>query len=164
MRTAALLLILLPLIVSCASVKRASTIIDPKSVNKKKLQSLPTVTTPVNGFRVSIAKSLSKKEEQIVKQVDDKFLDFSECKGITDKGQRARIFLISVVEGTFECEFHGGRCNGEYDPANKLIIVNYKAFNRDGVMPLLKHEWAHAYGFLKPDDSNLDELKPCTKY
>jgi hypothetical protein len=139
-------------------------VISPYKLNKENLKSLPEVTTPVYTFRVSVVSSLSSKKSRIIKGIDNKFSEFSRCMNITDDGAISRQYLISVVDGTFECKYHGRRCNGEYDSQNKLIIVTYKAFNREGMLPLLKHEWAHAYGFLKPDDSNLEEVRKCTKY
>lgn len=155
---------LLPVIVSCANIGRVSTVIDPKEVQKEDLKGRPSAATPVYGFKVTTVKSLSDKRGRILAEVDEQFKDFSGCMGVEDNGAKARPYLISVVNGTFECKYHGGRCNGEYDSKNKLIIVNYRAFNRKGVLPLLRHEWAHAYGFLKPDDSNLNEVKKCTNY
>ena len=163
-KTVMMLLIFLPIITSCANVGRVSSVIDPKDVEKEDLKKLASVNTPLHEFRVTIVKSLSDKSGKIVKGVDSQFIEFSRCMNIKDKGAKARTNLISVVNGTFECKYHGGRCNGEYDSRNELIIVTYKAFNREGTLPLLKHEWAHAYGFLKPDDSNLNELERCTKY
>jgi hypothetical protein len=139
-------------------------VIDPKDVEKEDLKKLTSVNTPLHKLRVTTVKSLSDKNGKIVKEVDSQFIEFSRCMNIKDEGAKARTNLISVVNGTFECKYHGGRCNGEYDSRNELIIVTYKAFNREGTLPLLKHEWAHAYGFLESDDSNLDELKRCTKY
>ena len=68
------------------------------------------------------------------------------------------------MDGTFECRYHGGKCNGEFDPDAGLIIVSYKAFNRKGTLPLLKHEWAHAYGIMEPDHGNLKKVQMCTRY
>jgi hypothetical protein len=165
MKKAAMILFLLfPIIISCANVGRVSTVIDPKRVEKEDLKSLPHVTTPVYKFKVSTVKALSDKRKKIVDEVDEQFAEFSRCMNVTDNGARARQYLISVVNGTFQCKYHVGRCNGEHDSKNKLIIVTYKAFNREGILPLLKHEWAHAYGFLESDDSNLDEVIHCTKY
>jgi hypothetical protein len=156
--------ILLPIIISCANVGRVSTVIDPKEVQKEDLKSLPSETTPVYKLKITVVKGLSDKRGKIMAEVDEQFKEFSRCMGIKDRGEKARRYLISVVNGTFECKYHGGRCNGEYDSRNELVIVNYKAFNREGILPLLKHEWAHAYGFLESDDSNLNEVKKCTKY
>lgn len=161
---AVVVLLLFPIITSCANVGRVSSVIDPKDVEKEDLKKLTSVNTPLHKLRVTTVKSLSDKRGKITKEVDSQFTEFSRCMNIKDKGAKARTNLISVVNGTFECKYHGGRCNGEYDSRNELIIVTYKAFNREGTLPLLKHEWAHAYGFLEPDDSNLNELKRCTKY
>lgn len=157
-------LLFLPIITSCANVGRVSTVIDPKRVEKEDLKSIPHLTTPTYKFKVSSVKSLSEKTGKIISEVDEQFTEFSRCMDIRDKGAKARSNIISVVNSTFECKYHGGRCNGEYDSRNELIIVTYRAFNREGTLPLLKHEWAHAYGFLKSDDSNLDKFKRCTKY
>ncbi len=159
-----LILVIIPALISCANVRGASTIISPRKVDKGNLKSLEESITSACGFRVSVSPPLSDKKEKIKNNVDTQFREFSECMGITDNGARVRPYLISVVDGTFECKYHGGRCNGEYDADDNLLIVTYRAFNRKGILPLLKHEWSHVYGFLKSDDSNLDEIKRCTRY
>ncbi len=165
MKTAMLLFLLVfPIMTSCANIGKVSTVIDPKKVKKEDLRNLPQETTSVYKLKVTTVKSLSDKRGKIADEVDEQFTEFSRCMSIRDNGAKARTHLISVLNGTFECKYHGGRCNGEYDSRNALIIVTYKAFNREGILPLLKHEWAHAYGFLEPDDSNLDKFKRCTKY
>lgn len=159
-----LILLIIPALISCANLRGASTIISPRKVDKGSLKSLEESITPACGFRVSVSPPLLDKKEKIKSNVDTQFREFSECMGITDNGTRVRPYLISVVDGTFECKYHGGRCNGEYDADNNLLIVTYRAYNRKGILPLLKHEWSHVYGFLKSDDSNLNEIRRCTRY
>jgi hypothetical protein len=159
-----LILLIIPALSSCANVRGVSTVISPRKVDKEGLKNLQGVITPIYALRVSISSPLLDKKEKIINDVDNQFREFSRCMNITDNGAKARPYLISVVDGTFNCKYHGGRCNGEYDTSNNLVIVTYKAFNRDGILPLLKHEWAHAYGFLKNDHSNLDEIRQCTRY
>ena len=158
------ILLIIPALLSCANVRGASTVFSPRKVDKGDLKSLEESITPAYSFRVSISPQLSDKKEKIIRNVDAQFREFSGCMGITDNGAGVRPYLILIVDGTFECEYHGGRCNGEYDTDNNLVIVTYRAFNREGILPLLKHEWSHAYGFLKSDDSNLDNIRPCTRY
>ncbi|MER3446709.1 MAG: hypothetical protein C4291_07640 [Candidatus Dadabacteria bacterium] len=158
------ILLIIPALISCANVLGVSTVISPRRVDKGDLKGFEESITPAYGFRVGISPQLSDKREKIISNVDTQFREFSGCMGITDNGVKVKPYLISVIDGTFECRYHGGRCNGEYDAENKLIIVTYRAFNREGILPLLKHEWSHAYGFLKSDDSNLDEIKQCTRY
>lgn len=157
-------LIFLPFMYSCANTGRITEVINPKDINKEKLEDLPHTYTPKYKFRVATISKFKSKMKEFVNDIDKKFEEYSKCEKIKDKGFRARKYKITVVDGTFECEFHKGRCNGEIDPDNKLIIVSYKAFNREGKLPLLKHEWAHAYGILQNDHSNLDKVKKCTKY
>jgi hypothetical protein len=159
-----MILLIFPGLISCVNVGYVSTVISPLKVDERDLQSLKESITPEYRFRVSVNPQLSDKKEKIISHVDTQFREFSRCMRITDTGARARAYLISVVDGTFECKYHGGRCNGEYDADNNLVIVTYRAFDRKGVLPLLKHEWSHVYGFLKSDDSNLDEIKQCTRY
>gem|GEM_PF-1477667 len=159
-----LILLIIPALISCANVRGASTVISPRKIDREGLKSLKESITPAYGFRVSVVPPLSDEKGKIITNVDTQFREFSKCMGITDNGARVRPYLISVVGGTFECKYHGGRCNGEYDADNNLIIVTYRSFNREGILPLLKHEWSHAYGFLKSDDSNLDEIRRCTRY
>jgi hypothetical protein len=159
-----LILLIIPALISCANVQGASTVFSPRKIDKKDLKSLEESITPGYNFRLSISHQLSDKKDKIIRNVDAQFKEFSRCMGIADNGVKVRPYLILVVDGTFECEYHGGRCNGEYDTNNHLVIVTYRAFNREGILPLLKHEWSHAYGFLKSDDSNLDNIRRCTRY
>ena len=163
-RLLVLLMFFMPFIYSCANTGKITQVINPKSVNKDKLEQLPHVYTPKHKFKVSTVSKFKSKLKKIVEDVDKKFDSFSKCENIKDKGLKAKKYKIAVVDGTFECEFHKGRCNGEIDSDSKLIIVSYESFNREGILPLLKHEWAHAYKILKSDHSNLDEVKKCTKY
>ena len=158
------LLFSLPVFTSCANVLGVSTVISPSNIDKEGLKNLPEIITPGYALRVGVIPSLSDKKAKIVKGVDNRFSEFSRCMDITDNGELARLYLISVVDGTFKCKYHLGRCNGESDRDNHSIIVTYKAFNREGILPLLKHEWAHLYGFLKKDDSNLENVRRCTEY
>jgi len=163
-KVALVFFLIFSMIISCSDAERISRVINPQDVDKEDLKSLPHRTTRVNKFEVSIVKGLSHKRKKIIGEVDSQFSEFSRCMNIKDNGTRVRPYLISVVEGTFECRYNGGRCNGEYDSGNNLIIVSYEAFGREGILPLLKHEWAHAYRFLEAGDSNLDEVIQCTKY
>ncbi|NIP29145.1 MAG: hypothetical protein GTO02_01205 [Candidatus Dadabacteria bacterium] len=156
--------ILIPLISSCANTRRITEVINPKDIDKGKLEDTPYTYTPIYKLKVGSIKKLRSKMGDIVEIVDKKFGDYSKCADIKDKGFVARKYKIVVVDGTFECEFHDGRCNGEIDSDSKLIIVSYKAFNREGKLPLLKHEWAHAYNILRSNHSNLKKVKKCTKY
>lgn len=152
------------MLTSCANMGRITEIMDPEEVNRENLKSLPSETTPEYGLRVGITRKVPGDERTILGNVDRQFTEFSDCYDIKDGGKRAREYLIAVVNGTFECEYHKGKCNGEYDPASSLIIVSYKAFNRKGILPLLKHEWAHIYGILRADHENLKSVQKCTKY
>ena len=149
---------------SCANVGRFAQVMNPEEVSKDELRKLPYETTPEYRLNVSIVKNVPGEKEEILENVDRQFAEFSECFNIADRGEKARRYTVAVVNGTFECEYHHGRCNGEYDSDYGLIIVSYKAFNRKGILPTLKHEWAHAYGILRNDHKNLKEVKECTKY
>ena len=150
--------------VSCANLGRMNQVINPEQVNKRDLSRYDYEVTPEYDFRVTTVKELSGKQGKIITNVDKQFTEFSKCFGINDNGAVARKYLIAVVNGTFECGYHHGKCNGEFDPDNNLIIVAFKAFSREGILPVLKHEWAHAYRFLDSEDNNLKSVKQCTKY
>ena len=158
------LLLLLFTVTACANMGRFSRVMHPEELSKDDLKKMPYETTPKYGFKVSVGRNLPGQEDLILRNVDEQFSEFSACFDIRDRGKEAREYLIAVVNGTFECEYHNGRCNGEYDPEYPLLIVTYKAFNRRGIMPLLKHEWAHIYGILRNDHRNLKEVQECTKY
>lgn len=149
---------------SCANVGRFGEIMNPEDLSKDELSKLPTENTPEYGFRVGLEIKVPGHEDEILENVDHQFTEFSECFNITDRGEEARRYTIAVVNGTFRCEYHHGRCNGEYDSDYGLIIVSYKAFNRRGILPVLKHEWAHVYGILRDDHKNLKEVRECTGY
>jgi hypothetical protein len=161
--TVALILLMLT-IASCANVGRFGQIMNPEMLDKDELKKLPTETTPEYGFRVGMEINVPGHEDEILENVDHQFTEFSECFNITDRGEEARRYTIAVVNGTFRCEYHHWRCNGEYDSDYGLIIVSYKAFNRRGMLPVLKHEWAHVYGILRDDHKNLKEVRECTGY
>jgi hypothetical protein len=162
----ALALILSLAAASCANMGRFTDIMNPEELSKEELQKLPYETTPGYRFMVAVEPGSAPGGEEfsLLEDIDVRFTEFSECFGITDGGKEVSGYLIAVVHGTFSCVYHRGRCNGEYDPDYSLIIVSYKAFNRKGVLPLLEHEWAHAYGILSSDHENLDEVKECTRY
>lgn len=165
MRTGIPALILLLLVVaSCANIGRFGQVMSPEELSKDELKKLPTETTPEYGFRVGMEINVPDRKDEILRNVDNQFTEFSDCFRITDGGEEARRYMIAVVNGTFRCEYHHGRCNGEYDSEYGLIIVSYKAFNRKGMLPVLKHEWAHVYGILRDDHKNLKEVRECTGY
>lgn len=149
---------------SCANMGRITQIMKPEELSKESLKNMPYESTPAYGFRVGITPSVPAESEVILDNVDRQFSEFSACFGITDGGKLAGEYPVAVVNGTFACEHHGGRCNGQYDPGISLVIVSYKAFKRKGILPLLKHEWAHAYGILNNDHSNLKTVQECTRY
>ena len=159
----ALALVLSLTAASCANMGRFTDIME---LSKEELRKLPYETTPGYRFMVAAAPNAAPGEEELslLEDIDVRFTEFSECFGITDGGKEVSGYLIAIVHGTFTCIYHRGRCNGEYDPDYSLIIVSYKAFNRKGVLPLLEHEWAHAYGILSSDHENLEEVKECTRY
>ena len=138
--------------------------INPEQVSKDDLKDIPYELTPEHALKVSVSGNVPSNKEDVLINVDMQFTDFSRCYGLKDSGREARKYLIAVVDGTFECKYHGGKCNGEFDPHADLIIVSFKAFNRKGELPLLKHEWAHAYGILAQDHRNLKSVKKCTRY
>ncbi len=165
MRIEFLVFVCLALItVSCANMGRITQIMNPEELSKDNLKNLPYETTPEYGFKVGIARNVPSDRTTILENIDEQFTEFSGCFDIRDGGQKAGEYLIAVVNGTFKCEYHRGKCNGEYDPENSLVIVSYKAFNRKGILPVLKHEWAHAYGILESDHENLKTVQECTRY
>ena len=150
---------------SCANVGRFTDIMNPEELSKEELRKLPYETTPGYRFMVAVEPGAAPGGgEGLLEDIDARFTEFSRCFGITDGGKEVSDYLITVVHGTFTCVYHRGRCNGEFDPDYSLIIVSYKAFNRKGTLPLLEHEWAHAYGILSSDHENLDEVQKCTGY
>ena len=137
--------------------------LNPEEVNKDDLKNLSYEVTSEHEFKVSVSKKVPSNKKDILLNVDRQFTEFSSCYDIKDNGKEARKYPLAVVDGTFECKYHGGKCNGEFDPGAGLIIVSFKAFNRKGTLPLLKHEWAHAYGILRSDHENLKSVKKCTR-
>jgi hypothetical protein len=142
--------------------------IKPVDINKQGLITLPSALTPENGIEVAVVPSLNQKLETILPEVDRQFDEFKGCviaNHFLDKvDDRIKQYRVVVVTDLFQCKYHGGRCGGEYDPANGLIIVAYELFFREGTLPLFKHELAHLYGILKSDHSNHEQVKVCTRY
>jgi len=149
---------------SCANMGRFTDIMNPEQLSREELRKLPYETTPRYGFMVGVAPNAAPVDGGLLEEIDLRFTAFSECFGISDNGKELSGYLVAIVHGTFSCVYHRGRCNGEYDPGNTLIIVSYKAFNRRGILPLLEHEWAHAYGILSSGHENLEEVQKCTRY
>jgi hypothetical protein len=162
-RTQAIILLLFA-VSACANIGRFNRVMNPEELSKDELKKMPYETTSKYGFKVSVQSDVPGQENLILQNVDEQFTEFSECFNIQDGGMEARKYPIAVVNGTFGCEYHNNRCNGEYDTEYHLLIVTYKAFNRRGILPLLKHEWAHIYGLLRNDHSNLHEVQKCSKY
>lgn len=162
--TLALALVLSLAAASCANMGRFTDIMNPEELSKEELRKLPYAATPGYRFMVAVEPGAAPGGEGLLEDIDARFTEFSGCFGITDGGKEVSDYLIAVVHGTFTCVYHRGRCNGEFDPDYSLIIVSYKAFNRKGTLPLLEHEWAHAYGILSSDHENLDDVQKCTRY
>lgn len=149
---------------SCANMGHFKYIMKPEVVTKNDFTGQSYEVSQEYKFKVATVEELSDKKSEIAVQVDVLFAEYSSCMNVEDNGDAVRKFLIAVVNSTFTCNYHYGICNGEYDPQNNLIIVSYKAFKRRGTLPLLQHEWAHAYGALRADHSNLDSIIECIKY
>jgi hypothetical protein len=128
---------------ACANMRRYNQMLSLEALSKDDLRDMPYKTTPEYGFRVNVERDVPGQENLTLQNVDEQFSQFSACFAITDRGKEAREYLIAVVNGTFECKYHDGRCDGEYDADYRLLIVVNKAFKRRGVLPLLKHEMAH---------------------
>jgi hypothetical protein len=158
------LLLLMLASASCANMGLIMQNMNPEEVSKEELKKLHAETTPKYGFKVAKDGNVNADMSEILENVDYQFTEFSECFSIKDGGEKAREYMIAVVNGTFRCEFYFGSCNGEYDGDYGLIIVSYKAFSRKGILPVLKHEWAHVYGLLRDDHQNLKDVKWCTRY
>lgn len=159
-----LLIACVSLAVSCANFGRWTQVFAPEEVTKSNLSGMAYELTPEYEFKVNVSKEVFANDREIRSSIDAQFKELSQCYGIKDNGWEARKYMIAVVDGTFKCEYHRGKCNGEFDPDVGLIIVSYRAFNRKGILPLLKHEWAHAYGILNSDHGNLKTVKECTTY
>jgi hypothetical protein len=142
--------------------------IKPVDINKQELKTLHSVMTLENEIEVAMVPSLYRKFGMILPEVDRQFDEFRDCViqyGFLDRvDDRIRQYRVAVVTDLFECRFHRGRCGGEFDPGNGLIIVAYELIFRDEKIPLFKHELAHLYGILPPDHNNLERVKVCTKY
>lgn len=162
-RTFIILLISL-VMTSCTNMGHLKHIMKPVVVNKDDLKNQTHELTPKYKFKVVTTESLAEQRSEFMVAVDSLFAEYCDCMNITDNGEAVRRFVIAVVHSTFTCNHHQGKCNGEYDPHNELIVVSYKAFQRSGTLPLLQHEWAHAYGDLKSDHTNLKSVKHCIKY
>ena len=159
MRIGITAIILLMFTVSvCANMGRFNQMLNPKALSKDDLQDMPYKTMPEYGYMVNVEREVPGQETLIIQNVDEQFSQFSACFDITDRGKEAREYLIAVVNGTFECKYHYGRYNGEYDTDYHLLIVVNKAFKRRGILPLLKHEWAQIYGILRNDYRNLKKV------
>ena len=147
---------------SCTHLERIVRMMSPNELNKYELSKLPCKITPVYGFRVGMMGDVPGQMDEVLGNIDNQFTEFSECFHIGDCGENARRYMIVVVDGIFRCEYHDSICSGEYDRNYGLIIVSYKTLSRRGILPALKHEWAHIYGIVSDDHQNMEEFEKCT--
>ena len=136
----------------------------PEIFSKDEFINQSSLVTEKYHFKVITVELLPDKKQELSIQVDELFTEFSSYMNVTDNCDGFRQFTIAIVNSTFTCNYHYGMCNGEYDLKNNLILVSYKAFKRRGTLPLLQREWAHAYGILNDDHSNLGSVIHCVNY
>lgn len=152
----------------CTATQRA--VIDPPSIGGRnsafveKVMSEKSVVTPRNKIRVKTDKYANKK---VITEIDRQASEYLACMGSRTSINKIRGAIVYIVDTVFECEFHrtcaGELCRTKCDP--DIIIVSYQALGKEGILPLLKHEWSHLDNNYAEDHSNLTaQLKKCIRY
>lgn len=153
----------------CGTASKAYRVMDPRDINKRTLSDLePSYTSK---YRLPYVKTsgVDQSNEWWSDYIDNQFSEYASCvkkkfRKDPDLKKLRDIKVVIVKDSKFECKYHGGRCSGEYDSSLGVIIVARKDFDKEGFLPLLKHEWSHANGILKSDHSNHEYVKRCTRY
>lgn len=165
-------------IVSCGTLDKVRTIPFPNDIDKMELLGLEVHKTPVYDLPYSIDREngVDQPLEFWGEILDDRWQEFSDCikreLGFYPSLEIVQsIRIIVVPQGKFECDYHKGRCSGEYDTSLNAIYVSRKDFNKDGFVPMLSHEWGHALSrpngeqIYKSDHSNkTDAVRTCVPY
>lgn len=155
----------------CGTAGKVYRVFDPRDVNKQELaQTPPTAISQKYKFKIVLAYGVDQSKMWWGNYIDQEWEEYTSAmqKYYPDfnvKFSKLQSIKIIVVEDSkFECKYHKGRCSGEYDSSLKAIFVARKDFDKDGFVPLLKHEWSHANGLLKSNHSNHSEVKRVTRY
>lgn len=144
--------------------------IKPRDINRKELSTRqPNLITDRHNFKIILKDWGTYNLTTWSNIIDDKYSSYSKClkEKLNTQSKIEKLQSIKIIvlpPGHFKCNDHNGRCNGYYDPSLQAIFVSINGLHRNGIAPLLKHEWGHADGIVPPDHSNSDYWKKCTKY
>lgn len=163
-----LIFLLILLISGCTAKQRA--LIDPPSIggrNKafvEKVMSEKRIITPRNKIEVRTDRYANRK---VISEIDRQASEYLACMGRKTSLAKIRGAVVYIVDTVFDCEYHrscaGELCRSKCDP--DVIIVAYEAIGKEGILPLLKHEWSHLDNNYAEDHSNLTpQLKKCIEY
>lgn len=160
--------------ISCTGTQRAA--INPPEVglsNTKRLEktvnSLPVSKTPKHRLKVVSKEVRGNELKSTLVKMDKQFDEFYRCFNIKDKGSIAREFSHYLVDTVFKCPDHNGNCAGYIKRKERILIISMDVFGKEESMPLLKHEWAHAYKIYPTDhivngENKKEKIKKCIKY
>ena len=170
MRSVIVLILLLFVVSSCGTAGKVYRLANPRDIDKESLADRkPDVITSKYKFRLVILDYGGQTKSWWSEFIDSEYEEYSTCvkeklgkDPDPDKLRKQKIIITR--DGHFDCKYHSGRCNGEYDSGLNTIFLTRKALDREGFVPLLKHEWSHANGLLRSDHKNHDDLKICTRY
>lgn len=154
---------------SCGTASKAYRVVDPRDINKDKLSKTSVRYTPKYKIPYSKTKGVDQTVEWWGNQIDKQYEEYSNCvrKKLNKDANLKKLRTVKVIvvrDSKFECKYHYGRCSGEYDSELNMIVVARKDFEKEGFVPLLKHEWCHANGILMSKHRNHEQVKKCTKY
>lgn len=169
-----LLMLLLFFTIGCTGTQRAA--ISPPEVglsNTKRLQktvnSLPVSKTPKHRLKVVSREVTGGELKSALIKMDKQFDQFYRCFNIKDRGNIVRDYFHYLVDTVFKCPDHNGTCAGYIKRKERILIISMDVFAKDSPMPLLKHEWAHAYriystSHIVDDKKTREKIKKCIKY
>ena len=153
----------------CGTTTKAYRVVDPYKLNKEQLSGITPHYSQKYKIPYAKTKGVDHSERRWGEIIDEQYAQYSRCvksklKEDPELEKLQGVKIIIVKDSKFKCEYHSGRCSGEYDSNLGTIFVSRKDFEKKGLAPLLKHEWSHVNGILSADHSNLGEVKKCTKY
>jgi len=164
-----LLLVTSLIAAGCATATKAYRVVDPHHIHKENLSKTKPLYSPRYKLPYAKTKGVDYSNQQWGEFIDEQYEEYSYCtKVILKKDPKLKklqkVKIIIVKDSKFKCDYHSGRCSGEYDTSLNTIFVSRKDFDKGGLVPLLKHEWSHVNGILESKHANHNKIKVCTRY
>ena len=156
-------------LIGCGTTAKIYRVVDPREIDKEQLSELQPKYTPRYEFKYVRNEGVDQSHDWWGDYIDNRYEEYSSCvKKKFKKDPQFKLLqdvkIIIIRDSKFNCKYHYGRCSGEYDKSLNIILVARKDFEKEGCVPLLKHEWSHVNNLISTDHGNLEVVKKCTKY